>query len=55
MSLSVYGPPTLQVSDHGLVLVLEFLQALGLLLLLSQVGGELGDTFLQQLLLLQNK
>ena len=43
---------TFQVGDHSFVFVLELLQALGLLLLLSQVGGELGDPLLQMLLLL---
>lgn len=44
--------PTLQVCDHGLMFGLEFLQALGFLLLLCQVGGKLRDPLLQQLLLL---
>lgn len=44
--------PTFQVSDHGLMFGLEFLQALGFLLLLRQVGGELRDPLLQLLLLL---
>lgn len=44
--------PTLQVRDHGLVFVLQLLKALGLLLLLSQIGGELRNPFLQQFLLL---
>lgn len=47
--------PTFQVCDHGLVFGLEFLQALGFLLLLGQVGCELGDPLLQQLLLLYSQ
>lgn len=43
---------TLQVCDHSLMFGLEFLQALGFLLLLCQVGGGLRDPLLQQLLLL---
>lgn len=46
---------TLQVCDHGLMFGLEFLQALGFLLLLCQVGGELRDPLLQQLLLLYSQ
>lgn len=45
-------PLTLQVSDHGLVLVLELGQALRFLLLFCEVGGELGYSVFQQLLLL---
>lgn len=44
--------PTLQVCDHGLVFGLQLLEALGLLLLLGQIGGELGNPFLHQFLLL---
>lgn len=43
---------TLQVCDHGLMFVLEFLEALGFLLLLCQVGGELRDPLFKHFLLL---
>lgn len=47
--------PTLQVCDHSLMFGLEFLQALGFLLFLRQVGGELRNPLLQQLLLLYSQ
>lgn len=43
---------TLQVGDHRLMLVLEFGEALRFLLLFHEVGGELGYSVFQQLLLL---
>lgn len=45
-------PLTFQVGNHGLVLVLELGETLGLLLLLHEVGGELGNSVFQQLLFL---
>lgn len=45
----------LQICDHGFMFILEFLQALGLLFLLSQVGGELWDPLLKLFLLLRLK
>lgn len=48
-------PLTLQVGDHRLVLVLELGQALRFLLLFREVGGELGYSVFQQLLLLEGE
>ena len=45
-------PLTLQIGDHRLMLVLEFGEALRFLLLFHEVGGELGYSVFQQLLLL---
>lgn len=44
---------TFQVGDHGLMLVLELGQALGLLLLFHEVGSKFGYSVFQQFLLLQ--
>lgn len=51
-SAPAHHPLTLQVSDHGLVFVLELGQALRFLFLFREVGGELSYPVFQQLLLL---